>query len=365
LIDEAQDLSPEQWRFVEAFRARGIALTLIGDPDQSIYGFRGVNVSDFNAFTQKLNPRRIELANNYRSDAFIVEAAAAVIREGRGALSVATRPVLPRGRKVRMVEAGDAFDEARFIAGDILAHLGGVRLESARDAANPGLGFRDFAVLVRTKRQMKILETLLTDIGFPVQTVGFTEGFAARPGAGELLKAFILHAAETASNSVPALVASLAARNEITEHEAAALLPELAQAARVFKGKGVNEFLDFLSGWEAVDAFDAAAERVTLMTLHAAKGLEFSTVYIPGCEDGLLPLDGDTDPAEERRLFYVGMTRARNELVLTRARRRIVHGAAQSREPSPFLADIPKELHEKILRRPGARARQMELGMEA
>jgi len=142
--------------------------------------------------------------------------------------------------------------------------------------------------------------------------------------------------------------------------EARALLPELKEAARAFRGGSVKEFLDFLSGWEAVDAYDAAAERVTIMTLHAAKGLEFPVVYMPGCEEGFIPCDDD-EVDEERRLFYVGMTRARRELVLTYARERVVYAKRETRKPSRFLAAIPKRFVEKTVSRKTARVKQMEL----
>ncbi|MCL1888484.1 MAG: ATP-dependent helicase [Kiritimatiellaeota bacterium] len=360
LIDEAQDLSPDQWRLLETFRARGIPITLVGDPDQSIYGFRGVDVSEFAGFAEKLKPRVARLSRNYRSDAHIVEAASAVIAPGRNALSVAGEPRLPHARKIRVYDAPNAFDEARFIARDIREKLGGIRLESVSRGASGGLGFRDFAVLVRVKHQMNLLEAALARDGIPTQIIGVTGGFPSRPGAGEILEAFIRHAADAVEDNIPARVASLATCHAFATPEARALWPEFAEAARAFPGGGAKDFFDFLATWEAVDAYDAAAERVTLMTLHAAKGLEFSVVYVAGCEDGLLPLEGDADLAEERRLFYVGMTRARDELALTHARQRMVHGRPQPRAPSPFLADIPAKCAETTVGRAAARARQME-----
>jgi len=108
------------------------------------------------------------------------------------------------------------------------------------------------------------------------------------------------------------------------------------------------QFLSELALGMEVDLWDPRADRVSLLTLHAAKGLEFPVVFIVGCEDGLLPLHwGETDEeslAEERRLFFVGMTRTRERLILTRARKRPWRGKIRDMAPSPFLADIERRL---------------------
>lgn len=367
-VDEAQDLSPDQWQLLDALRQRGTTLCLIGDPDQSIYAFRGVDPAGFQRFAEKLiaenHARHVALSRNYRSDRVLVEAANAVIDGHRGPLSVAGAPVLPRERKLRLFESQDPRDEAQFIARDIRAHLGGTKMETAGEASTLGVGFRDIAVLVRTRHQMKMLGAVLTDSGLPVQTVGLTGGFLGRPGGDILLNAFATFAANVNTTDIPALVADFASCHDTpwqADHAATALLPELKEAAACFDGNGIKSFLDFLTGWEAVDRYDAAAERVTLMTLHAAKGLEFSIVYLTGCEEGLLPGGDEFELAEERRLFYVGMTRARRELILTYARERTIHGTREPRTPSRFLAAIPKRLVEKKISRKRPSTRQLEL----
>jgi DNA helicase-2/ATP-dependent DNA helicase PcrA len=110
---------------------------------------------------------------------------------------------------------------------------------------------------------------------------------------------------------------------------------------------GLDDFLDTLLTGRAEDLHDSRAERVALMTLHAAKGLEFAVVFVVGCEEHLLPLDLEGrrgEPAEERRLFYVAMSRARECLYLVRARRRLLHGMRHENKPSRFLADIEEQL---------------------
>ena len=129
------------------------------------------------------------------------------------------------------------------------------------------------------------------------------------------------------------------------EREAArALLKPIADAC----GDDAGRFLAEVALGTEVDVWDPRADRISLLTLHAAKGLEFETVFIAGCEDGLLPLEWSRrDPAsleEERRLFYVGVTRAKSSLVLTRAKRRLVRGKVRDRSPSPYLADVEERL---------------------
>ncbi len=120
---------------------------------------------------------------------------------------------------------------------------------------------------------------------------------------------------------------------------------QLVRVSRLRKNFG--DFLDYLMLQRAEDEYEARSEHITLMTLHASKGLEFPVVFIVGCEQGLLPLDLDgysTDPEEERRLFYVGMTRAKENLYLVRAKKRVLFGKGGKTVASPFLKDIEEQL---------------------
>jgi superfamily I DNA/RNA helicase len=130
-----------------------------------------------------------------------------------------------------------------------------------------------------------------------------------------------------------------------TAEEALDLLAPLAARC----GNDLGRFLAELALGDEVDTWDPRADRVSLLTLHAAKGLEFPVVFLAGCEDGLLPLrfgpePSPTETAEERRLFFVGMTRARSHLFLSHARRRAWRGSVREAEPSPFLADLQAAL---------------------
>jgi superfamily I DNA/RNA helicase len=127
----------------------------------------------------------------------------------------------------------------------------------------------------------------------------------------------------------------------------------------------LQSFVDYIQLQQSDDSLERRAEKVSLLTLHAAKGLEFPVVFIAGCEDGLVPLVREGkyfDPAEERRLFYVGMTRAKELLYLTSARRRTMYGKTNEARPSPFLADIKEELktYEKAMKNKAAKKAESE-----
>jgi superfamily I DNA/RNA helicase len=150
--------------------------------------------------------------------------------------------------------------------------------------------------------------------------------------------------------------------------QAESLLAALRAAASRC-GNDLAQFFSELALGAQVDLWDPRADRVSLLTLHAAKGLEFPVVFLVGCEDGLLPLHwgnpDETALAEERRLFFVGMTRAQRRLVLTYAMKRLRHGSVRPATPSPFLRDIERRLvawhEERLARKPLPRAHQQTL----
>jgi superfamily I DNA/RNA helicase len=138
------------------------------------------------------------------------------------------------------------------------------------------------------------------------------------------------------------------------------LLSPLAERA----GADAGRFLADLALGAEVDLWDPRADRVSLLTLHASKGLEFPVVFVVGCEDGLLPMrfgDEEVNAAEERRLLFVGMTRARTHLALSGTRRRTVRGRVTEPAPSPFLADLPAGLVERTSRPERRRTVQLRL----
>jgi superfamily I DNA/RNA helicase len=135
--------------------------------------------------------------------------------------------------------------------------------------------------------------------------------------------------------------------------DAAEALRRLKELAHPF-GSDVHSFLDTLSLERGIDHAGLLGDRVALMSLHAAKGLEWPVVFISGCEDQLLPctLFGDHDEAEEKRLFYVGMTRAQSRLILSHAERRTLNGRPLDMKPSPFTLLIPQHLRRPLERKP-------------
>ncbi len=250
-------------------------------------------------------------------------------------------------------------------------------LDSGRvDAAAPGpamrnLSFADFAVLVRTEAQSWPLVEALARSGIPFQKRAHTalsghpelaplfERFWRRPQRGSVAERLAAAAAE-----------AIAERQEDTlRADLEGLLAQLAPLARRC-GEDAAWFAQEVALAVEVDTWDPRADRVSLLTLHAAKGLEFRVVFVVGCEDGLLPFrfPGEEDPealAEERRLFYVGMTRAKDRLLLSWARRRTLRGEAEERRPSPFLAAIDGRLVSLSVTAPRERepdkARQLSL----
>jgi DNA helicase-2/ATP-dependent DNA helicase PcrA len=289
LVDEFQDLSPAQFDFLTRLLGpegpdRSGALTVIGDPDQSIYGFRGADpglAGRLNALPGGLTT--ITLAVNYRSTRTILEASESLWpRTGRPSRRAARGETGPRLTRAVLPTAGG---EAAYVVKRLTAHLGLLKLglgASARQDAEfmPGLHFGDIAVLFRLRALGPPLAEALTAAGLPWQMCG---------------------------------------EEPLT----------------------------------AADHLDWTADKISLLTMHAAKGLEFKLVFVIGVEAGLCPYlrpdqetpEASPDPgAEERRLFYVALTRARDRLYLTRAARRRLHGRTLAGEPSPFWAALPREL---------------------
>jgi len=234
--------------------------------------------------------------------------------------------------------------------------LGGasfLSLDSGRadGGSEHGLSFADVAVLYRTDAQSGPLAEALGRAGMPFQKRSH-DRLGDRPAVRALVRAMRARPptgdrALTARLAAAAAAAEPAAGTGTAEAEALDLLAPLAARC----GDDLDRFLAELALGDEVDTWDPRADRVSLLTLHAAKGLEFPVVFLAGCEDGLLPLrfgprPAPAETAEERRLFFVGMTRARSHLFLSHARRRSWRGSVREAEPSPFLADLQAALLE-------------------
>lgn len=331
LVDEFQDCSPIQYRLVQAWRQGGESLFVIGDPDQAIYGFRGADSSCFARLRADLSGlREIALTENYRSSPEILACALPVIGENGGAPR-RLEARRPSGAAVRLVRGGDERAEAIFIAKEIGRLVGGVGMLEAQEtgAGRGARSFGEIAVLCRTRRQLERLEFCLGHDGIPCVVAGRGD-FLADGTVREAVNYFRSHPERTG------------APKDLLEEWCAHRVPSPALERLINMAVFFSDMPDFLENLtlgreadllrRAGAGYDAGA--VTLSTLHAAKGLEWPVVFLAGAAKGLVPLERmgvETDPAEERRLLYVGMTRARDELILT------CSGA-----PSPFLSAIPE-----------------------
>jgi superfamily I DNA/RNA helicase len=397
-IDEYQDLDELQYGLVRLIAGRsrraskqtarpagpdagrhpgghpGPDVCAIGDPDQAIYGFRGGDVRHFLRFTEDF-PHAVvnELTRNYRSTPTIVSAA----------LQVVAPSTLAPGRRLEAVDATDdgpivlhrardERDEAVFVADTIERMLGGGSFATLdRGAADgsdrPRLSFADFAVLYRTGSQAEVAAEALARRGFPCR-VRSHERLADQAGVQAVLGALRDLAEGARGRPVLRLVEEAvqqAAQGCADTPDALAAAAELLTPLATDCGGDVERFLTEVALGAGIDAWDRRADLISLLTLHAAKGLEFPVVFIIGCDDEMLPLRRPGSPAgapgageapfgalratggmagadddEERRLLFVGMTRASRRLILTSARSRTRWGQVWPCTPSSFLAGI-------------------------
>ncbi len=434
LVDEYQDTNRAQFRFVELLAARHRNLMVVGDDDQSIYGWRGADIRNILDFEKAFPGAEIvRLERNYRSTQRILDAANAVIQENVNRKGKTLRTERVGGEPITLAETLDEGDEARWILGEIKA-----RYEEGVPST-----YNSFAVLYRTNAQARALEDAFRRGGIPYQVVGGVRFYERREiqdvlaylrlisnrrddGAFDRIVNYprrgiggtsqerlatwargsgmhLLEAAERAEESpdVPSGGArALRAFSELigryreraAEASAGELLEELVEEldlmrhlveegpdgedrarnvaeliagaldfdAELIEGLGKEEvegltdldvFLQQVALVADVDRLDPDADSVTFMTLHNAKGLEFPFVFIAGLEEGLFPLGRAYDEPnaleEERRLFYVGITRAQDKLSFSWARQRRRAGDYTYGTLSSFVDAIPVELLEQ------------------
>ena len=363
-IDEYQDVDRQQVRLVKQLVPRDGNLCAIGDPDQAIYGFRGADVRFFSEFRRDFpRARVVRLSRNYRSDRNIVTLSSQVIaRSGSTARPI---PVVEDPPDlVTIHEASTEKAEAEFIVHALERIFGGhsfFSIDSGRtdDEGGHDFSFSDFAVLYRTEAQVPALVEALQRSGMPFQHRSHRR-LAEHPGVTAVMDA--LRGAPRPGPVREQLEAVCAGEGPRSAQMLEAC--ELLRPAAVACGEDLERFLSELSLGTEVDTWDARADRISLLTIHAAKGLEFPVVFIPGCENGLLPLTwGKASKSvldEERRLFYVGVTRARKKLFLSRARKRVWRGKVREFPPSPYLADIEEQLLERRRSQPPGKRTQDE-----
>jgi superfamily I DNA/RNA helicase len=433
-VDEYQDLNHGQYRIIKALAPPNTSnrnLCVIGDPDQAIYGFRGADVAYFTRFADDYpDTAVVQLTRNYRSTETILDASFQVIQDHRlHATEARTYSEKDGVKTIHILELSNPKAEAQAIAGVIAQLVGGTGFHSIDtgqvDDANlvSARSYVDFAVLVRTHQQIKIIAEVFDQAGVPFQIASRQNSLKSwgLPELISVLKVVQNHGSDVdLYNSLQLFSVSI--NKKTADHfkswcfsKKLSQLQGLDKAKRFpvpglsrsqqqklidFKeqlediesrigGMGVAEKLRYLSQLPALsalvnteprsreafnnllalsedygdnvaeflasaafdtdtDAYLPQVEKVSLMTMHAAKGLEFQVVFIAGCEKDLIPLNrpgaAPADPVEERRLFYVAMTRAMERLYLTRAKKRSIYGELLARSPSPFVADIENRL---------------------
>jgi uncharacterized protein (TIGR00375 family) len=372
LVDEVQDLTPLQLALVSALAPEGgQGLFAIGDPHQSIYSFRGATAGRVEAMAAAWpDATRVTLTENYRSSQAVLDLASALLPAAPKLAAQADAPA-----DIKLFAAPAAGHEASWIA-DRVRELLGATSHSLADAGEAGesLSPGDIAVLVRMRSLVKPILNSLSRAGIPAGAPE-TEAFWSDPRAGLILEAAgrSLGMAGTAEESAVQIPGKVVAQGPLG---LAAYLQDVAPFDRLFWQSPVfrqlRKAFEEHGGWAGLlnwvhlqteaDLVRAKAEKVQVMTLHAAKGLEFNAVFLPALEDGLLPFAGagfltgsvgeegglaDAALAEERRLLYVGLTRARRRLFLSHAARRDMYGRELRLPPSRFLADLPEDLMAK------------------
>src|SRR5437868_7133700 len=414
LVDEYQDTNVVQYLWLKLLASSSGNVCVVGDDDQSIYGWRGAEVENILRFERDFpGAKVVRLERNYRSTSAILGAASGLIAANKGRLGKTLWTEGDAGEKIRVAGVWDAEEEARNVSAE------------AEDLHRNGNAFAQMAVLVRASFQMREFEDRFISLGLPYRVIGGPrfyerqeirdamaylrliaqgdddlafERIVNKPkrGIGDASVA-MLHAFARARQS-PLLAAAREiaetdelppkarkALNELTANfahwtETASVLPHTELAEMVLDESGytdmlkadksaeapgrldnLKEFVRSMEGFESLAGFlehvslvmeiaqDESGDRINLMTLHAAKGLEFNTVFLPGWEEGLFPSQRTVDEnglaglEEERRLAYVGLTRAKKRARASFAANRRVHGSWQSALPSRFIKEIPEE----------------------
>jgi DNA helicase-2/ATP-dependent DNA helicase PcrA len=432
LVDEFQDTNSIQYAWLQVLAGRGSNLMVVGDDDQSIYGWRGAKIENIQQFSNDFaGAQLVKLEQNYRSTKNILDAANSLITNNASRLGKQLWTEGVAGEPLSVYEAFNEQDEARFV------------VDRLQDWFNGGNRRVDSAVLYRSNAQSRELEEALLRVGMPYRIYGGqrfyerleiknalaylrlvtnrfddtaieriinvpTRGIGgrtlellrqtARERDCSLWEAAVLAVNESlltarAANSVLTFLQLIDGLDEscrdlelyaktdliikstglIPHHEKEGgekararieNLEELVTAASSFDVTDAEEELDttssaFLAAFldqAALDAGEGQAaadeDAVQLMTLHSAKGLEFDLVFLVGMEEGLFPhkmsMDDLAGLEEERRLAYVGITRAKHKLYLCHAESRRMHGEINLARPSRFVREIPKSLIEEV-----------------
>jgi ATP-dependent DNA helicase UvrD/PcrA len=428
LVDEYQDTNHAQYRLLQLLAEKRRNVFAVGDPDQSIYGFRGADIRNVLEFEHDFpGSYTISLEQNYRSTQHILDAANGIISHNRERKEKNLWSELGDGDPVRVIEVEDEHAEARYVAAEIALLV------------EEGFNGADVAVFYRTNAQSRVLEDVLVRQGIAYQVIGGPRFYeraeikdlvaylqvldnpydavsllriANRPRRGigdttlarlqtwadqreislweataeaemagvgaapqKALKSFratiesLMSAAQ--EFEIPELIEevlqrsgymeSLEAERTIEAQGRIENLQELVSVAREWREQAedttLSAFLQEVSLYSDQDAIRGDGSLVTLMTLHNAKGLEFRAVYLIGMEEGIFPHSRSIEEQgieEERRLCYVGMTRAQERLTLLHASSRMLYGGRNHNLPSRFLDELPDSHVERERLRPSS-----------
>lgn len=390
MVDEYQDTNKAQYKLTRLLtNPQTNNLCVVGDDFQSIYGWRGANFHNILNFNRDFpNTTVVKLEQNYRSTQTIIDGAADIIAKVKRRSDKKIWTENTGGAPITVYEANNAYAEADFI------------VTESRSLRAMGSSWSDVAILYRTNAQSRVIEEVLLAEGVPYRLVGALR-FYERKEVKDILAYLRYLRNENDTHSLARIVnvpprgigpktfekggekvqqflsEMQLLREFVSQNTPTASLERLLQITRYkeFLNDGtpegearmenveelqnlsaefetVEDFLEHVALVSDVDNFDPNADAVTLMTLHSSKGLEFTTVFLTGLEEGLFPhmraLEDDSEMDEERRLCYVGMTRARKRLYLTWARTRMIHGGMTSTVPSRFLSEIRPGLVDHI-----------------
>jgi len=406
-VDEFQDLDFAEYQMVKLLVGETGSVCAIGDPNQAIYGFRGASPEFFARFKEDFpDAEIIALQKSFRSSDQILKASAEILAGGE---TVELRSGIA-GAKLRIIELPTEAAEAEFVVSEIEKLVGGTgffSFDSSRVKSGAGeraKSFSDFAVLFRASSQAKALVEAFSRSGIPyrllsesplrskffrtgVWTLNIISGKAnaliMRLALKEIFKktsgfpkaqadlkkwlkqknderaSILLHLLENAHElsaiEICEKIFSLADADddEASEKE---MVKELVidlvrRKADQYGIRSPEQMLEILTMAGSQDFYDPHADRVPLLTIHSAKGLEFDVVFVVGCEEGLIPHISSRSAKEleeEKRLFYVALTRAKSMVYLSRAKKRLIYGAMTKPEPSRFLLKIKQELLDQL-----------------
>jgi superfamily I DNA/RNA helicase len=292
----------------------------------------------------------VVLKENYRSSGTVVRACNAVIKTNEDRIDKELMATGEQGRPIRVISLPDEKGEADLIVREIESRMGGTshyRITSdgnSRDYGENSHCFSDFAVLFRTNAQAAGVREALESWGIPNQVIGHRNQAAVEVFIDKLRSRM----GDLHDGADIVVVTAWVCEEACMDQPDRLMLEAVALSySHETPRTAALAMIDELSLSSGSDDYDAQADKVTLMTMHGAKGLEFRIVFIAGCSEGLVPyLKTNETPEveEERRLFYVAMTRAKEELLILCPRRYSLYGQRLERQESSFLSEIPKDL---------------------